>query len=422
LGARHTIAGILLFSSILASLGSVFFTFTAFPAGAMQLIAVVLLWDKVPTSVRRSCFFIIALSSLFYWWGNVSFAILISAFSKNHSIIAMLAAVGFLRIIAVPDINNCSATGRKAFWRTVFGVHWLGAVLNVSAIILLGDRMVSDGHRLGSTQCLLLTRGFALAALWSPFFVAMGVALTNAPGSNIWPLVLWGLPLSQLLLIILAWRMSSSVVGACSFSGYPITLESLCTPTVLILMVVIAHLFVPNTPIVSLITFIVPLYVFLACYQKVGSRAFVKYVCHDLPQMQSELALFIAAGILGTGINSIINRLSLQFIGSSHEVVIVWVGLAVIILFAAVGVHPVISIAAGGAVLAPSGISPNLLAMSFLMGWTLGVLINPISGIHLLISGRYGFLGRQVWRSNSLWVFCGYVVCCGWLTIFDYYS
>jgi hypothetical protein len=66
------------------------------------------------------------------------------------------------------------------------------------------------------------------------------------------------------------------------------------------------------------------------------------------------------------------------------------------------GIHPVISIATAGGLLAPLEPDPNLLGMVFLMSWALGVTMSPFSGMHLAMQGRYGidsyrFLGWN-WR------------------------
>ena len=68
----------------------------------------------------------------------------------------------------------------------------------------------------------------------------------------------------------------------------------------------------------------------------------------------------------------------------------------------ALGIHPVISIATAGGLIAPLEPDPNLLGMVFLMTWALGVSLSPFSGMHLAMQGRYGidsyrFLGWN-WR------------------------
>jgi len=70
-------------------------------------------------------------------------------------------------------------------------------------------------------------------------------------------------------------------------------------------------------------------------------------------------------------------------------------------------VHPVITIAACGVWLAPLHPEPNLLAITLLMAWAIGVPANPLSGLHLMMQGRYGIDGYAFQRWNA-----GYVLKC----------
>lgn len=74
---------------------------------------------------------------------------------------------------------------------------------------------------------------------------------------------------------------------------------------------------------------------------------------------------------------------------------------------AALGVHPVITLATAGVWLAPLHPDPNLLAITLLMGWAIGVPANPLSGLHLILQGRYGIDGYAFLRWNT-----GYVLRC----------
>ncbi|MBS1223890.1 MAG: hypothetical protein H6R24_568 [Proteobacteria bacterium] len=70
---------------------------------------------------------------------------------------------------------------------------------------------------------------------------------------------------------------------------------------------------------------------------------------------------------------------------------------------AAFGVHPIITIAVCGVWLAPLHPDPNLLAITLLMGWGIGIPVNPLSGLHLVIQGRYGIDGYAFPRWNRVY-------------------
>ena len=111
--------------------------------------------------------------------------------------------------------------------------------------------------------------------------------------------------------------------------------------------------------------------------------------------MRGEVVLFLAAGVLASGLASLLavpgGVQSFPLSAATAAVSLtVMVGLAV------VGVHPLISIAASGTWLAHGEFDPNLLALTFLMAWAVGVAAGPLSGLHLTIRGRYGIDGRRL--------------------------
>lgn len=169
------------------------------------------------------------------------------ALANSQVLIAMLVAVGFLRLVAVPaaagnSTGNTGHTdstnpvslprGRAALWKTLLGTHLFGAAINFSALTIIGDRLHS-AHPLQPLQAIALSRGFSLAALWSPFFVAMGIALTLAPGSSLLPMSLGGLSVALPALLLAGYCLARRKESP-DFAGYPIQPEALRIPLVLV--------------------------------------------------------------------------------------------------------------------------------------------------------------------------------------------
>jgi hypothetical protein len=416
---RLVLAGWLLFAAILASLAGEFLGLSSLPAGLLQWAGAALLLSQVPARVRGQSLFLAAAGILALLAGGVDGSRLLEALGKNQEMIAMLAAVGCLRLIPLSGKAGSLPAGRRAIWQTLFGVHWLGSITNISAIILFGDRMSGISGKLEPRQALVLARGFALAALWSPFFVAMGVALSQAPGARIGPVLLWGLPLSQLLMALMAWSLGRTGSGGQSaFAGYPFTLATLAGPLLLAAAVFTGHLLAPGLSIVSLVTVAAPLYVLVACGRQQPMARLAEYIRRDLPRMGPEVLLFLAAGVLGTGFTAWVQQSGLTLPIASSEPLAASLGLAVIVVLAGVGIHPIVGITAAGAVLGQIGIRPELLALSFLMGWGLGVIISPISGTNLLLAGRYGIPLSRIWRANMPFVLLAFLLCSGCLYLF----
>ncbi len=417
---RLPVAGILLAASVPAAVSAAFGFLSPLVAGGLQVGSAVFLWRDISSGVRKLSYFLLVLGFACF---SVDPGKIFSAapLVKNHSMIAMLAAIGTLRLAAASVLEKSPPVGRKALWQTVFGVHWLGSFINVSALVIFGDKL-SFPRNMTPFQGTVLTRGFALAALWSPFFVAMGVALTYAPGAHFSTLILWGLPLSQLILVVfLCYSTCRSPGEVEAFAGYPFRIDTLLGPLFLTGSVMAGHHFFPAVSIVALITLLAPLYVVIVNMRKCNlPQLSFEYIVRDLPKMGPEVVLFLGAGFLAAALAAVVNHLNPVLPIDVPHILIVVTGLALILFLSSLGAHPVVGISLVGAVLSTMNVHPDLLAMSFLMGWGLGVLINPISGIHLLLSGRYGYSTRQVWRQNAPFVLAAFVFCWVWMGIFDF--
>ena len=114
------------------------------------------------------------------------------------------------------------------------------------------------------------------------------------------------------------------------------------------------------------------------------------FVWTGLPRIVNELVLFLAAGVLATGISGLV---SLGFIHSPFDSFSVFTALqvlAIIIVLSALGIHPVIPITSLTALILPLNPNPSLLAAVYLFGWHLGTCSSPLSGTNLMFQGRYG--------------------------------
>lgn len=117
--------------------------------------------------------------------------------------------------------------------------------------------------------------------------------------------------------------------------------------------------------------------------------------------MAGELALFLAAAVLAAGIEAAVQAqgwtLTLVDFGATES----WLMLLTMVALSIAGVHPVISIATAQGMLAPLAIDPNLLGITYLMAWAVGVSISPFSGMHLGMQGRFGIDPRGFVRWNA---------------------
>jgi hypothetical protein len=409
LARREALAGVLLTLMIVAS---VLPGISLLPAGILGWSAALLLRQRLGRRQRLQTGWLIGLGVAGMAWGAWQGGSLNlgQALAGNQGLVSLLAAVSFLRLVTRPEAANAHAPpprGRNALWRTLMGVHLFGAVINLSTVVILGDRMTTRG-RLGKRRALALSRGFAAAAFWSPFFSAMAAALTYAPGANLGIVVLAGLPMAALSLWLTVRDIDPEDprFGA-PFIGYPMNFGALWIPGLLVAMVLTLHTLIPRWSILAIITLSAPLLTVAILLAREGWSAgqpLKAHIAQGLASTVNELALFLAAGVLAAGLTSLTHQfgdgLPFNQFGPTQAglILIVMVGAATL------GIHPIISIAAGGVWLAPLHPEPNLLAITLLMAWAIGVPANPLSGLHLMMQGRYGIDGYAFLRWNRAYV------------------
>jgi hypothetical protein len=385
------------------------------PAGLFGWTAALLLSYRLGRRQRIQSGWLLGLGLAGIAWGGWRGAApdLTQILAANQGLVSLLTAVSFLRLVARPEAAGRDAPpprGRAALWRTLIGVHLFGAVINLSTVVILGDRMATRG-RLGKRRALALSRGFAAAAFWSPFFSAMAAALTYAPGARPATVVLAGLPMAAVSLWLTAREIDpeNPKLGA-PFVGYPMRFGALWIPGLLVAIVLTVHALAPRWSILAIIALSAPLLTAGILLAQRGREAWAPlgdHIRHGLAGTVNELALFLSAGVLAAGLTGMTRQLDgwlpFERFGPPQASVL----LVVMIGLAALGVHPVITIAACGVWLAPLHPEPNLLAITLLMAWGIGVPANPLSGLHLIMQGRYRIDGYAFLRWNA-----GYVLKC----------
>jgi hypothetical protein len=99
--------------------------------------------------------------------------------NSNTNLLAMLAAVSFLSLIATPSKQSKKRqppAGRKGLISTLASGHFFSAIINMSALLIIADKL-SARRQVDTRTASLLTVNFAVCALWSPFFCGYGIHL-----------------------------------------------------------------------------------------------------------------------------------------------------------------------------------------------------------------------------------------------------
>ncbi|MFK5949750.1 MAG: hypothetical protein QM500_13385, partial [Methylococcales bacterium] len=227
--------GWLILLMVLSSVSHVFFTIIpVYVPGVLAWLAAFLLLPRLSKIIALQTTILIVISAsclLFtlYRHGNFNF---LNLFNYNIGLISLLAGVSYLKLIALPASESTLSLpkGKKAFLSTLISAHLFSAVINLSALFLFAER-IKQQNNLSKTALVLLTRAFSTAAFWSPFFAAMGVAITYAPDASLFQLVMQGVPLAIVAALLTYWQVVKEDNNAIeNFKGYPIDVKSFFIP------------------------------------------------------------------------------------------------------------------------------------------------------------------------------------------------
>ena len=398
-------------------------------AGVCGWLAAGLLFIDTPKILRiQVCIIIVVGLALGLYaitlGGSMSASTIISG---NTQLLAMISAVGFLRLVALPasDAGEKLPVGPRAYIQTLLGLNLSSSVINISALILVADRL----HRnkpLKRFTSQSLTRIFSGASNWSPFFAAMAVVLTYVDDAQLSRIILAGLPFTLLgISIVLIEAKLRHQTEVSHFVGYPMHVESLKIPLMLVVTVALGTWLLPEVPvlvIIALSALLITLTVLIIRNQFASAfRQMGEYIVDGLPRIVNELTLFLAAGLIAAGMSALIQQgIIPNPFSEFNAITAAWL-LGIMLLLAAMGVHPVILISSFTPLMLTLNPDPNLLAITYLMAWNLGTCSSPLSGTHLVVQGRYGIPSWKaaMWNWPYALIMYGFAVV--WLQLIEVY-
>ena len=340
--------------------------------------------------------------------------------SSSTGLMTMIASVGFLRLVVIPEgyASEPLPVGRGAFLRTLLGLNIASSVINISAPILIADR-IHQQRALGRFTAQSFTRVFCGVSSWSPFFGAMAVVLTYVGGASLGWIIVAGLPFMLIGLVgvyVEARLRYADEVD--EFVGYPTHIDALRVPAILIVGVVLAANWLEGTPILVDIALCALLVTGAVLCWRHGFGGFARLRDHvhaGLPRIVNELCLFLAAGVLAAGISALIGHGLITNPFTTFDAFTAAQVLAIIVACAVFGIHPIVMISSFAPMILTLDPDPNLLAATFLFGWHLGTCSNPLSGTNLVFQGRYGIPGWKLAFWNWPYAFAMLIVGALWL-------
>ena len=351
-------------------------------------------------------------------WGDVT--------GRSLPILTLLAGVAFLRLVHVAAAARRAGVapprGLGAYLRTMAGVHLFGAVINISALVVFSERLARTAP-LTRREVALLGRSYSMVAYYSPFIGGVALALGLVPGVRFTELVLAGVALSGLgfLVIIFLGRLEEGD-GLSMFQGYPFRLESLWLPFALVCSVAVAHWFWPSLSVLLLVALLAPPLAMAVQTVRSGvsgaARTVARFALTELPGMSGELTLFLAAGVLGGGLTTLVAAYPSIVPTFTLSAATGTMAVAGIVVCAMSGLHPLVSVTTLVAVTLPASPDPTLLAAVCVTGWGLGSVAGPYTGISLVLAARSGLPSWMFPRMNAL--FCAIMVLAAGLVFAGY--
>jgi hypothetical protein len=371
--------------------------------GLAAWAAAVLLWAELSSGQRRQCLVLVAVGFAGVVVGglagvSVDYTRLIN---ENQAILALIAGVSFVHMAspAVSPHDLAAPRGAQAFVRTLLGLNLLAAAINITALMLVSDH-VSRSRPLGRLEASAFSRTFSLAVLYSPFIGGMALALNQAPEASLPKVAIVGLVLAILGIgftyVVAKKRFSDSLS---EFTGYPLRPDVLWLPAALALAVIALRLVWPRVPVLTATALLAPLIACIGVAKRGGlDQAVAGLVGHArvrLPGMSGELALFLSAGVLAVGLSSAFAASGITLPETAFPGAGAAIALLAVVLAAAAGLHPIISLTAMIPLLDPLGLSPEATVMLYVAGWSIGCALCPFSGTNLILQARHGL---PAWR------------------------
>ncbi|GAA0449645.1 hypothetical protein [Alkalibacillus silvisoli] len=368
---------------------------------------------KVPMILIGS---LLGLSFLFFIQGE-GLSNMLLGLSTNVSVLAIFI---FVPLISIPIkqgnylvyletvFNHYIKTTRQLYSYTKVSLMGVGSVMNLGTVPILFQLTDTDSYKpYNMVRARALGRGFAMAFMWSPYFISVALIISyfNVEWIQLFPIGI-SMAIVGILLGALFERKHSEVIplqdqskeSSVSIQQAQKKLFELLVIIIVmttVIMVIEYFLDLSVLTIIPLIAIILSIGWGLIYQSPRGlARSFYNFTQERLPAMGNELSLFIAAGAFGAAILTAgASDWIIYFIdlfGISHVLVLIPILLVVVNALSFVGVHPIITMTALSITLSTSPLFIDdhlLLSFGLLASWMVSVISSPFSGLNLLMSG-----------------------------------
>ncbi|UMZ74931.1 hypothetical protein [Natranaerofaba carboxydovora] len=168
--------------------------------------------------------------------------------------------------------------------------------------------------------------------------------------------------------------------------------------------------------------FFAPLWSFVIGRGKFYTEAVMGYIKNTIPGFKQQFTLFISAGYFASATGYAGDEVA-SYLGGiinfTGELLFLMILSSFVVIFAIIGVHPIISIAVFGESLAAvsHGMPDNWVAFSFLLGGAVALLVSPFSAATLVTAE---LVHKTPFRVGVLWngLFGLYIMLAGFLLLY----
>ncbi|WP_303578752.1 hypothetical protein [Amphritea sp. 1_MG-2023] len=322
-------------------------------------------------------------------------------FGEHLKLAMLLTSISFIGMASQVG-SEVSKPGLRSFITTLLGMHFFSSVANFSSVIIVGDQL-KQKQGIDQLSQWVLSRGFGMAVLWSPFLSLLPLVLEQVPGvdlTQVYPFAITLAVIGLSLSIIEARVRTATALQR--FSGYPLKAETLALPIVLITLILLLSWQMPQLPmvfLVSLLSIIVPIALMTVMSNvRSTSRRVSLHVSEKLSESRAEISLFMSAGVLAAGVKACIGvgLISLPF--TQTDASVASLVLLMIVGLAYLGIHQLALVAIFAGLLADITVTPNLMAVAYVLGTSLAMSGSTFSGLNFIMKSRFNVTDGEIIR------------------------
>lgn len=424
----------IIFTFILANLHKTFFSL---PLQKMMAALVVLFFcisfPAIKPRNRKLILLLLLCSGLLISSGTGTFDWAAAA-TENAGMVSLLLTVPMLSAILyyAPYEASIQALAARyirsgyAFYSVVLTLEaFLSSLMTLAAIPFAYQLIKPIAARFpGELAYKAITRGFIINLFWSPNVVTVAVVLQYVNIS--WPqLALAGVVCSLLAFAVACLlgrrecnRLADPHADSAPEAGEVLVSREhkrrlvallLQVGLVVAAVIVLSH-FAPKGifAVVSLVAFVMPFTLALVLGKMpVFLQRFKHYLAEVLPGMSDEFLLFLTIGFFGYSLSRALTMFPLQTSAESlagiDPGILSLLGIAAITGLAIGGVHPIVTISSLSVIIGKIdlGLTNVQLAVIFMTGYTLYLILSPFSSAVMIMSGISGQnVYNMGWRLN----------------------